>query len=48
MTNYEIIKTCEDIDFNQVSEILKFYGLSDYDSTILVKDKKVSIFLKKQ
>lgn len=37
MANYEIIKTCEDIDFNQVSEILKFYGLSDYDSSVQEK-----------
>lgn len=31
LNNYKIIKSCKDIDFSQVWEILHFYGLSDLD-----------------
>lgn len=31
MSKYKIIKSCQNIDFSQVCEILRFYGLSDLD-----------------
>lgn len=31
MSKYKVIKSCENIDFSQVWEILHFYGLSDLD-----------------
>ncbi len=37
MIKYEIIKSCDDIDFSQVSEILNFYGLSDFDCKVQKK-----------
>ncbi|HAV90574.1 MULTISPECIES: GNAT family N-acetyltransferase [Eubacterium] len=32
MSKYEIIKSCDDIDFEQVRDILNFYGLSNFDT----------------
>ena len=31
-TKFDVIDTCEDIDFDEVSELLKYYGLSDLNS----------------
>lgn len=31
MCKYKIVKSCKNIDFSQVCEILHFYGLSDLD-----------------
>lgn len=31
MNKYKVIKSCKNIDFSQVLEILHFYGLSDLD-----------------
>lgn len=31
MSKYKIVKSCKDIDFSQVCEILQFYGLSNFD-----------------
>ncbi len=33
MFGYRIVKSCDKIDFNQVSEILNYYGLSDLDAS---------------
>ena len=32
MVDCEIIKSCENIDFSQVCDILSFYGLSNFDN----------------
>ena len=47
---YEIIDSCENIDFAEVSELLQFYGLSDLDSDTqkrVFQNSYVTIFVKK-
>ena len=50
-STYEIIDSCEDIDFREVSELLKYYGLSDLDSDTqrqVFRNSYVTIFVKKK
>ena len=47
---FEIIDSCENIDFAEVSELLQFYGLSDLDSDTqkrVFQNSYVTIFVKK-
>ncbi len=46
---FEIIDTCENIDFEEVSTLLRFYGLSDFDAETQKKvflNSYVTIFVK--
>ena len=48
-TNYDVIDTCEDIDFDEVSALLKYYGLSDLNSDTqrqVFQNSYVTIFIK--
>lgn len=49
-TDYEIVDSCEGIDFSEVADLLKFYGLSELDADMQKKafeNSYVTIFLKK-
>ena len=48
-TNYDVIDTCEDIDFDEVSALLKYYGLSELNSNTqrqVFQNSYVTIFIK--
>ena len=48
-TEFDVIDTCEDIDFDEVSELLKYYGLSDLNSDTqrqVFQNSYVTIFIK--
>ncbi|MBQ6271522.1 MAG: GNAT family N-acetyltransferase [Clostridiales bacterium] len=50
-STYEIIDSCEDIDFQKVSELLKYYGLSDLDGSTqrqVFLNSYVTIFIMKE
>ena len=50
-STYEIIDSCENIDFGEVSGLLKYYGLSDLDSDTqrqVFRNSYVTIFVKKK
>ena len=49
-STYEIIDSCEKIDFQKVSDLLRYYGLSDLDSDTqrqVFQNSYVTIFVKK-
>ena len=48
-TGFDVIDTCEEIDFDEVSALLKYYGLSDLESEVqrkVFQNSYVTIFIK--
>ena len=48
-TNYDVSDTCEDIDLDEVSALLKYYGLSELNSDTqrqVFQNSYVTIFIK--
>ena len=48
-TEYEIIDSCDGIDFDKVSALLKYYGLSDLDGDMqrqVFQNSYVTVFVK--